>query len=305
MSVKNNTMPGHRSMNGCWNRPGRWVSTAAPHFARLPGLAGTEKCAKRLFSSWPASWRSRSSSSWMRRLLTGCWRGCRAKKRMCFTCVTKCNQGSVEKRILTEGTMGKFALLRSLLFVMAGASLPSFAFAHTGAGHAGIGESGGFMLGLIHPAGGLDHVCAMLAVGLWAAQMGGRSVWAVPLTFVSVMALGGALPMSGIGLPFAEQGIVLSVLMPGVLIAASVRLPLWLSTGIVGLFALCHGHAHGAEMPALSSGMAYALGFMLATAVLHIIGIAFGLGMKNLARERVVHFAGAGVALCGVYLAVA
>jgi len=199
--------------------------------------------------------------------------------------------------------MSKFALLRSILFVMAGALLPSFAFAHTGAGHACIGEAGGFMLGLMHPASGLDHACAMLAVGLWAAQMGGRAVWAMPLTFVSVMALGGVLPMLGIGLPFVEQGIVLSVLLLGVLIAVSVRLPLWLGSSIVGLFALWHGHEHGVEMPAFASGIEYALGFMLATALLHAIGIAFGLGMQRLARERVVHLAGASIALCGVYLA--
>jgi len=223
---------------------------------------------------------------------------------MCFTCVTKCSQGSFEKRILTGGIMIKSALLRSILFVMAGALLPSFAFAHSGAGHAGIGEASGFMLGLTHPSSGLDHVCAMLAVGLWAAQMGGRAVWAVPLTFVGVMALGGVFQILGISLPFVEQGIVLSVLLLGVLIAASVRLPLWLGSGIVGLFALWHGHAHGAEMPALASGIEYALGFMLATASLHAIGIAFGLGMQRMARERLVHFAGAGIALCGVYLAV-
>ncbi|MDD5300871.1 MAG: HupE/UreJ family protein [Gallionella sp.] len=177
--------------------------------------------------------------------------------------------------------------------VMFGLLLPSFAYAHVG-----IGEHGGFLHGLMHPASGLDHVCAMLAVGLWAAQMGGRSMWAVPLTFVGVMAL-------GIGLPFVEQGIVLSVLLLGVLVAASVRLPLWLSGSVVGLFALWHGHAHGAEMPEPASGMAYALGFMLATASLHAAGIAFGLGMQRLSHKRLVHAAGAGIALCGVYLAVA
>lgn len=142
----------------------------------------------------------------------------------------------------------------------------------------------------------------MLAVGLWAAQTGGRSIWAVPLTFVSVMALGGALPLLGIGLPFVEQGILLSVLLLGVLIAASIRLPLWLGSGMVGLFALWHGHAHGAEMPALASGIVYALGFMLATALLHIIGIASGLSMQRRAREHVLRTAGAGIALCGMYL---
>lgn len=192
--------------------------------------------------------------------------------------------------------MNKSTLLRAL-FVVLGALLPSFAYAH-----AGIGEASGFVHGLTHPASGLDHVCAMLAVGLWAAQTGGRFVWAVPLTFVSVMALGGVLPGLGVSLPFVEQGIVLSVLLLGVLIAASVRLPLWLGSSMVGLFALWHGHAHGAEMPALASGMAYALGFMLATALLHIVGIASGLGMQRLSRERVIRAAGASIALCGMYL---
>ncbi|HEX5338290.1 MAG TPA: HupE/UreJ family protein [Gallionella sp.] len=201
--------------------------------------------------------------------------------------------------------MSKSVLLRSVLFVAAGALLPTFAYAHSGSG-----DAGGFMHGLAHPFSGLDHVCAMLAVGLWAAQMGGRSVWAVPLTFVGVMALGGALPMLGVSLPFVETGIVLSVLLLGVLIAASVRLPLWLSSSVVALFALWHGHAHGTEMPALSSGLLYGSGFVLATALLHIAGIGFGLGMRQPvlsrvegARERLVPLAGAGIALCGAYLA--
>lgn len=193
--------------------------------------------------------------------------------------------------------MNKSTLLRAIAVVL-GALLPSFACAHTG-----LGEAGGFAHGLAHPAGGLDHVCAMLAVGLWAAQTGGRSVWAVPLAFVGVMALGGALPALGIGLPLVEQGIVLSVLLLGVLIAASVRLPLVLSGSMVGLFALWHGHAHGTEMPAAASGIDYALGFVLATAALHAIGIAFGLGMQRLMRERVIRAAGASIALCGIYLA--
>jgi urease accessory protein len=185
-----------------------------------------------------------------------------------------------------------------VLFVAAGALLPPFAYAHIG-----VGEAGGFMRGLAHPASGLDHVCAMLAVGLWAAQMGGRAVWIVPLTFVGVMVLGGVLPMLGISLPFVEQGIVLSVLLLGVLIAAAVRLPLWLSSSIVALFALWHGHAHGAEMPESASAIRYMLGFVLATASLHVAGIAFGLAMQRLARERVARLAGMSIALCGVYLA--
>lgn len=194
--------------------------------------------------------------------------------------------------------MSQSALMRLTLPVAALVLLPSFAYAH-----AGIGEAGSFMHGLAHPVSGLDHVCAMLAVGLWAAQRGGRFVWAVPLTFVGVMALGGILPMLGVSLPFVEHGIVLSVLLPGVLIAASVHLPLTLAGSMVGLFALWHGHAHGAEMPALSSGITYVLGFVLSTSLLHVAGIAFGLGMQWLARERAVRIAGAGIVLCGAYLA--
>jgi urease accessory protein len=176
--------------------------------------------------------------------------------------------------------------------------IPAVAQAHVGAG-----EASGFMHGLTHPISGLDHVCAMLAVGLWAAQMGGRSVWFVPLTFVSVMALGGVLPLLGIALPFVEQGIVLSVLLLGVLITAAIRLPLWLGSSMVALFALWHGHAHGAEMPENASGVGYALGFMLATASLHVAGIGFGLGMQRLAREQSIRAAGASIVLCGIYLA--
>ncbi|MEO6054363.1 MAG: HupE/UreJ family protein, partial [Chthoniobacterales bacterium] len=130
--------------------------------------------------------------------------------------------------------------------------------------HVGVGATNGFEHGFTHPLTGLDHICAMLAVGLWAAQMGGRAIWAVPLTFVSVMAVGGMLGMSGIALPFTEQGIILSVLTLGVLIAASARLPLVASMIIVGLFAIFHGHAHGAEMPETASGVLYAGGFILA-----------------------------------------
>ncbi|MDZ4202687.1 MAG: HupE/UreJ family protein [Gallionella sp.] len=196
---------------------------------------------------------------------------------------------------------GRSVTGRSILSVLAviAVSLPSSAYAHVGAA-----ETSGFLYGLSHPFGGLDHICAMLAVGLWAAQTGGRSLWVVPLTFVGVMALGGLLPVLGISLPWIEQGIVLSVLLLGVLIAASIRLPLWLSSSMVSLFALWHGHAHGAEMPVAVSGLAYAAGFVLATISLHATGMAIGVGMQRRVHERLVRAAGAGIALCGVYLAV-
>jgi urease accessory protein len=194
------------------------------------------------------------------------------------------------------------SLLRTIIVALA-VLLPSFAYAHTGHVLAGDTGHGSLMHGLIHPVGGLDHLSAMLAVGLLAAQIGGRALWVMPLTFVGMMAMGAGLAMPGYSLPFVEPGIALSVLLLGILVSAAIRLPLWLGSTIVGLFALWHGQAHGAEIPEFASGMAYAAGFLLVTTALHITGISFGLGMQQLARERLVRYAGAGVAVFGVYLA--
>jgi len=168
--------------------------------------------------------------------------------------------------------------------------------------HVGSGEMGGFLHGVSHPLTGIDHLCAMIAVGLWAAQTGGRAIWAVPLAFVSVMLLGGAFGMAGVHLSFAEVGIALSALSLGVFIAAAVRLPLPVSILVVGLSALCHGHAHGAEMPASASALGYACGFALATALLHIVGIGLGVGIEKIASARFVRFAGGAIALFGIGL---
>ena len=175
--------------------------------------------------------------------------------------------------------------------------LPSLAQAHTG-----VGQTTGFWHGAEHPLSGLDHILAMVAVGLWAAQMRGRALWAVPVTFVTVMAVGGVLGMADIAVPFVEQGIIISVLTLGVLIAASARLPLVASICIVGLFAIFHGHAHGAEMPETASGLSYGVGFVLATAFLHLCGIALGFLMQKSLKAKAVRFAGAAIALSSVYL---
>jgi urease accessory protein len=175
--------------------------------------------------------------------------------------------------------------------------IPSLAHAHVG-----IGEANGFLHGFSHPLTGLDHLCAMIAVGLWAAQTGGRAIWAVPLAFVSVMLLGGVFGLAGIHLLFVETGIAVSVLTLGVFIAAAVRLPLSASILIVGLFALCHGHAHGAEMPATASALGYASGFALATASLHAAGIGLGVGIEKIASAKFVRFAGGAIALSGLIL---
>ena len=186
----------------------------------------------------------------------------------------------------------KFLQLAALALFAIG--LPSLAHAHTGIGHAS-----GWVHGLAHPIGGLDHLCAMVAVGMWAAQAGGRTVWLVPLTFVTIMALGGVLGMAAVPLAYAEQGIVMSLLVLGVLIAAAIRLPLAVSAAVVGLFALCHGYAHGTEMPGDASGLAYAAGFMLATALLHASGIGLTLFAKGIGRGQWLRLAGVAITLCG------
>lgn len=195
---------------------------------------------------------------------------------------------------LHSKTMKKSIPLLSVLAVLL---FPSVTFAHTGAGPAA-----GFGHGLAHPFGGLDHLLAMVAVGLWAAQMGKKALWAIPLSFVSLMVLGGALGLGGMGLPWVEAGIAASVLILGVLIAAGVRLPLAAGMALAGLFALCHGHAHGAELPSGASAMAYVLGFILATVLLHLSGMGLGATLRNASQPLVVRYAGAALALAGICL---
>lgn len=164
------------------------------------------------------------------------------------------------------------------------------------------GDVHGFGSGFAHPLHGLDHMLAMIAVGLWAAQLGGRARWLVPASFVGVMALGAALAMAGLRVPFTEEGIMLSLLVFGILIAVAARFPLAASMAIVGLFAFFHGHSHGTEMPVNAVGLAYGAGFALATAALHATGIGMGLLAEKLAKRPVVRFAGAAIAVAGVCL---
>jgi urease accessory protein len=168
----------------------------------------------------------------------------------------------------------------------------------------GVGTVNGWGHGMLHPFIGLDHLCAMLAVGLWAKQMGGRAVWSIPLTFVSVMALGGLLGMTAMTLPFIEGGILLSLLVLGFLVAAAIKLPLLVSASIVAIFALFHGYAHGAEMPQNASGLVYALGFMLSTALLHMAGIAMATVLAKTGRPQWSRLIGACIAMLGgaIYL---
>jgi urease accessory protein len=177
--------------------------------------------------------------------------------------------------------------------------LPGIASAHTG-----IGQTTGFLHGFSHPIGGADHLLAMVAVGLWAVQVGGRAIWVVPSTFVSVMILGGILGFTGFPVPFIEEGILVSLLLFGVLIAGAFKLPLAYSAFVVGIFAIFHGHAHGAEMPVTIGAISYTLGFALATAMLHLAGIGFGMLTQKANLQTVSRFAGGAIALGGIYLAI-
>lgn len=183
-------------------------------------------------------------------------------------------------------------LAATLLFA---AAMPAYA-------HVGVGTTSSFAAGFAHPLSGLDHMTVMIAVGLWAAMKGGRAVWAWPLAFVGVMLAGGALGMLHVPLPFVEPGILASVVALGLLVALAVDLPVSAGVTIIGLFALFHGHAHGTEVPENAGGLQYMAGFAVATALLHAVGIAGGLGL-GLRFHRLARAAGAGCAAVGVGLA--
>jgi urease accessory protein len=159
----------------------------------------------------------------------------------------------------------------------------------------------GFGSGFAHPLHGLDHILVMVAVGLWAAQLGGRARWLVPASFVGVMMLGGALAMAGLRVPFTETGILLSVLVLGILVAVSARFPLAASMAIVGIFAFFHGHSHGTEMPANAVGYLYGAGFALATVLLCASGIGLAYVVRSV-RLPVVRWAGAVIGVAGICL---
>lgn len=178
------------------------------------------------------------------------------------------------------------------------ALVPTAAYAHVG-----VGDTHGLAHGFLHPMSGVDHVLAMVAVGVLAAQLGGRALWAVPCAFVGMMIVGGALGMYGVAVPFVETGIGLSVVALGLAVAFGFSLPVVAATTLVGFFAIFHGHAHGAEMPDTSSGLSYGAGFVLATAILHIAGVALGLAVgkgETTYGRRITQVAGGAMALAGV-----
>jgi urease accessory protein len=175
---------------------------------------------------------------------------------------------------------------------------PSLALAHVG-----VDETSGVAHGFMHPVSGFDHILAMVAVGLFAAHLGGRALWLVPLSFLAMMAFGGVLGMAGIGLAYVEIAIGLSVVVLGIIVAARVNPPAAIAMALVGFFAIFHGHAHGAEMPETASGLAYGVGFILATALLHAVGICVGIliGRAGQRYSRTIsQIAGGAMALAGI-----
>jgi len=171
----------------------------------------------------------------------------------------------------------------------------------TCAAHVESGAAGGFLSGLAHPISGLDHVIAMVAVGLWGAQLGLPALWALPVAFPMMMALGGMLGLIGLPLPGVEIGIAASAIVLGALVLTSVRLPLAAALTIVAVFAIFHGHAHGTELAPDENAMLYSIGFVIATGLLHAVGIGLGVMHRWTTGRFVLRGAGALVLSGGIW----
>jgi urease accessory protein len=172
-------------------------------------------------------------------------------------------------------------------------------------GHVGQGDiQGGLIAGLAHPIFGLDHVIAMVAVGMWGAQLGAPAIWLLPVTFPIVMAFGGVLGASGLPIPGIEIGIAVSAIVLGGLVAFAARPPLWIAAVVVGAFAIFHGHAHGAELPESANAISYSAGFVIATGSLHALGILIGVANRWRLGARLLRAGGALISLGGLYFLV-
>jgi len=194
--------------------------------------------------------------------------------------------------------MSRLALLAAALLAFAATSAQA---------HTGVGVAGGFGHGFAHPIGGLDHVLAMIATGLFAARLGGRALVLVLISFIAMIMVGGTMGMAESGLPLVEIGIGLSVVVLGLCAASGYRMPVSVAMVLAGVFALFHGYAHGAEMPESLSGVEYAAGFVLASSLLLAIGSAIGLAPRRLGQAfgaPVPRMIGSGVALAGIAILV-
>lgn len=180
------------------------------------------------------------------------------------------------------------------------ALLPLLLLATPALAHPGHGIAGGFIGGFAHPLMGVDHIIAMVAVGLWGAFLGAPAIWLLPVVFPLVMAFGGALGILGVPLPAIETGIAASAIVLGLMVAFAARPPLWIAAILVGAFAIFHGYAHGTELPEAADPVAFSIGFVLATGLLHLAGIGIGLLATWPAGKVAVRATGAAIALGGV-----
>lgn len=192
---------------------------------------------------------------------------------------------------MTASGIRLFALLLGMVAISAAATP---ALAHTGS------VAGGFIGGFAHPMLGLDHLAAMVAVGLWGAFLGPPAIFILPVVFPLVMAVGGVLGILGVPLPAVEILIAGSAVVLGAMVALAARPPLWIAAMLVGTFAIFHGHAHGAELPPGVDAVAYSAGFVIATGLLHLAGIVFGLLARWPSGRIAVRAVGAAIAVAGV-----
>jgi urease accessory protein len=174
-------------------------------------------------------------------------------------------------------------------------------WAQSAQAHINKGEAIGFLSGMRHPISGLDHVLAMIAVGLWGAQLGAPAIWVLPVAFPIVMALGGMMGLLGIPLPGIEYGIAASMILLGAAVLFEFKPPLWVAALLVAFFAIFHGHAHGTELPPGQNGLLYSMGFVMATGCLHGVGISIGLVHRWTWGQLFLRLAGAFIASMGVF----
>jgi urease accessory protein len=194
----------------------------------------------------------------------------------------------------------KYPYTKTLRWVATFAAITLFstpAFAHTVPG-----QAKGFVTGFLHPLSGLDHVLAMVAVGIWGAQLRRPAIWILPVAFPLVMSFGGLLGMRGVPLPCVEIGVAASAVVLGIVIALELRPPLFVAALIVSAFAIFHGHSHGTELPKAASPLTYALGFVLATGLLHVSGILIGLVDLLPIGGKLLRTVGGLIATTGVFL---
>lgn len=188
----------------------------------------------------------------------------------------------------------RFAQALPILTVAMLCAQPAFA-------HPQKGAAVGFVTGFLHPISGMDHVLAMVAVGLWGAQLGAPAIWLLPVAFPMVMAFGGMLGLMGVPVPGVEYGIAASAILLGAAVMFEFRPPLGLAATLVGFFAICHGHAHGTELPPNQSALLYSMGFVIATGCLHAVGIGIGTIYRWTWGQKLVRAAGAAITTGGLF----